>query len=120
MPSRSWSLAASLRRTIRSIRVSSRCRKLPRQSKRPPHSNDMFSRTRIRRRPSLGPSAKERAAQFGMSAEKLEKNELVLKGGFGSLEICKRAGIKVGYGSDLIGELQSEQSREFMLRREVA
>jgi imidazolonepropionase-like amidohydrolase len=63
---------------------------------------------------------KERAAQLGMSAEKLEKNELVLRGGFESLEICKRAGIKVGYGSDLLGELQNEQSREFMLRREVA
>ena len=63
---------------------------------------------------------KERAAQLGMSADKLEKNELVLRGGFESLEICKRAGVKVGYGSDLLGQLQDEQSREFMLRREVA
>src|SRR5262249_19862023 len=63
---------------------------------------------------------KERAAQFGMSADKLEKNELVLQGGFESLEICRRAGVKVGYGSDLLGELQNEQSREFLLRREVA
>ena len=38
---------------------------------------------------------KERAAQFGMSAEKLEKNDLVLRGGFESLEICRKAGIKV-------------------------
>ena len=63
---------------------------------------------------------KERAAQFGMTAEKLEKNELVLRGGFESLDICRRAGVKVGYGSDLLGQLQDEQSREFMLRREVA
>ncbi len=63
---------------------------------------------------------KERSAQFGMSAEKLEKNELVLKGGFESLDICRRAGVKVGYGSDLLGQLQDEQSREFLLRREVA
>ncbi|HXR93317.1 MAG TPA: amidohydrolase family protein [Steroidobacteraceae bacterium] len=62
---------------------------------------------------------KERAAQFGMSPEKLEKNELVLRGGFESLEICRRAGIKVGFGSDLLGQLQEEQSREFLLRAEV-
>ena len=43
---------------------------------------------------------KERAAQFGMTRDKLEKNELVLKGGFESLEICRRAGIKVGFGQD--------------------
>ena len=62
---------------------------------------------------------KERAAQFGMSPDKLEKNELVIKGGFESLEICRRAGVKVGFGSDLLGQLQDEQSREFLLRAEV-
>ncbi|HJS90392.1 MAG TPA: amidohydrolase family protein [Steroidobacteraceae bacterium] len=62
---------------------------------------------------------KERAAEFGMTRDKLEKNELVLKGGFESLEICRQAGIKVGFGSDLLGQLQEEQSREFLLRREV-
>jgi imidazolonepropionase-like amidohydrolase len=62
---------------------------------------------------------KERAAQFGMSADMLAKNDMVLEGGFKSLEICKRAGIKIGYGSDLLGQLQSEQSREFLLRSEV-
>lgn len=62
---------------------------------------------------------KERAAQFGMNADKLEKNELVLKGSLASLDICKQAGVKVGFGSDLLGELQDEQSREFLLRSEV-
>jgi imidazolonepropionase-like amidohydrolase len=62
---------------------------------------------------------KERAAQFGMSADMLAKNDLVIDGGLRSLEICKRAGVKVGYGSDLLGQLQVEQSREFLLRREV-
>jgi imidazolonepropionase-like amidohydrolase len=62
---------------------------------------------------------KERAAQFGMNADKLEKNELVLRGALESLEICKQAGVKVGYGSDLLGQLQDEQSREFLLRAEV-
>jgi len=62
---------------------------------------------------------KERAKEFGMTSEMLAKNELVIDGGLKSLEICKRHGIKVGYGSDLLGALQVDQSREFMLRREV-
>src|SRR4029079_11533765 len=62
---------------------------------------------------------KERAAEFGMTPEMLAKNELVIDGGLKSLEICKRHGIKVGYGSDLLGALQVDQSRECMLRREV-
>ena len=63
---------------------------------------------------------KERAAKFGMTAESLEKNEIVLQGGLKSLEICKRHGVPVAYGSDLLGELHWDQSREFSLRREVA
>jgi imidazolonepropionase-like amidohydrolase len=62
---------------------------------------------------------KERAAKFGMSAESLQKNEVVLQGGLRSLEICKRHGVPVAYGSDLLGELHWDQSREFTLRREV-
>ena len=62
---------------------------------------------------------RERAKEFGMTAEMLAKNDLVIDGGLKSLEICKRAGVPVGYGSDLLGQLQVDQSREFLLRREV-
>ncbi len=62
---------------------------------------------------------KERAAEFGMNADMLAKNDLVIDGGLRSLEICKRAGVPVAYGSDLLGQLQVDQSREFILRREV-
>lgn len=62
---------------------------------------------------------KERAAQFGMPPEMLEKNEAVLEGGFKSLEICKRNGVKVAYGSDLLGALAVDQSREFSIRTTV-
>jgi imidazolonepropionase-like amidohydrolase len=62
---------------------------------------------------------KERAAQFGMTPEMLEKNDRVLEHGFRSLELCKRAGVPVAYGSDLLGQLQEEQSREFLIRGEV-
>lgn len=62
---------------------------------------------------------KERAAEFGMTPEMLEKNDLVIDGGLRSLEICARAGVPVAYGSDLLGQLQGEQSREFQLRSQV-
>lgn len=62
---------------------------------------------------------KERAAEFGMNADMLAKNDLVIDGGLRSLEICKRAGVPVAYGSDLLGQLQVDQSREFLLRSEV-
>ncbi|MGE8940448.1 amidohydrolase family protein [Leptospira interrogans] len=62
---------------------------------------------------------KERAAQFGMLPEMLEKNEAVLEGGYRSLEICRRNGVKVAYGSDLLGALANDQSREFSIRTTV-
>jgi imidazolonepropionase-like amidohydrolase len=62
---------------------------------------------------------RERAREFGMTPEMLEKNDLVIDGGLKSLEICKRAGVPVAYGSDLLGQLQVDQSREFLLRTEV-
>ncbi len=62
---------------------------------------------------------RERAHEYGMSGEMLEKNDLVIDGGLRSLEICRRAGVPVAYGSDLLGQLQVDQSREFILRAEV-
>jgi imidazolonepropionase-like amidohydrolase len=59
---------------------------------------------------------KERAAQFGMTPEMLAKNDLVIDGGLRSLEICKRAGVPVAYGSDLLGPLQVDQSRASISR----
>jgi imidazolonepropionase-like amidohydrolase len=62
---------------------------------------------------------RERAAEFGMTGDMLAKNDLVIDGALKSLEICKRAGVPVGYGTDLLGALQVEESREFILRSEV-
>src|SRR5882757_3005758 len=62
---------------------------------------------------------RERAAEYGMSGDMLAKNDLVIDGGLRSLEICKRAGVPVGYGTDLLGALQVEESREFIIRSEV-
>jgi imidazolonepropionase-like amidohydrolase len=62
---------------------------------------------------------KRRAAEYGMSAEMLAKNDLVIDGALKSLEICKRHGIPVAYGTDLLGQLQVAQSEEFTLRARV-
>jgi imidazolonepropionase-like amidohydrolase len=62
---------------------------------------------------------RDRAAKWGMIGESLAKNDIVLEGGLKSLEICQRHGIPVAYGSDLLGELHWDQSKEFTIRQEV-
>jgi len=62
---------------------------------------------------------KKRAAEYGMNSDMLAKNDLVIDGALKSLEICKRHGIPVAYGTDLLGQLQLAQSEEFLLRARV-
>ncbi len=62
---------------------------------------------------------KKRAHEYGMNSDMLAKNDMVIEGGLKSLEICKRNGVPVAYGSDLLGQLQDEQSQEFLLRARV-
>ena len=51
-----------------------------------------------------------------MSRRKLIKvHDYALKG----LEIMKRAGVKMGFGTDLLGEQHTRQGTEFSIRREV-
>jgi imidazolonepropionase-like amidohydrolase len=57
--------------------------------------------------------------RFGMGVESLEKNKLVLEAGLRSLELARDAGVRMAYGSDLLGQLQPDQSREFLLRAEA-
>ena len=59
------------------------------------------------------------AADFGMGPESLEKNTVVLEAGLRSLELAKRAGVRMAFGSDLLGQLQPDQSKEFQLRGEA-
>jgi imidazolonepropionase-like amidohydrolase len=64
-------------------------------------------------------SMRRRGADFGMSAYSQEKNAVVLDAGLRSLEICRAAGVKIGFGSDLLGQLQDAQSGEFTIRAEA-
>src|SRR2546421_9702099 len=62
---------------------------------------------------------KKHAAEYGMNSDMLAKNDLVIDGALKSLEICKRHGVPVAYGTDLLGQLQVAQSDEFTLRAQV-
>jgi imidazolonepropionase-like amidohydrolase len=62
---------------------------------------------------------KRRGPDYGLSSYSLAKNELVLRAGLRSLDIARAAGVKVGFGSDLLGQLQNDHCTEFLLRREV-
>ena len=62
---------------------------------------------------------KRRAAELGMPKEMLDKNDEVLKYGFAELELCRKAGVRMAYGSDLLGALEDEQTVEFQIRGRV-
>lgn len=61
----------------------------------------------------------EEGRRLGLPERNLVKNEIVLKAGVESLVIADRAGVKMGWGTDLIGEIQSRQRQEFAIRAEV-
>jgi len=56
------------------------------------------------------------ADAIGLKAANREKNRMVRDAGLGSLEILANAGVRMGYGTDLLGWMQQDQLREFALR----
>ncbi len=60
-----------------------------------------------------------RGPQYGLTPYSLEKNKIVLEAGLRSLELCRAAGVRIGFGTDLLGQLQDDQCREFLIRSEV-
>ena len=57
--------------------------------------------------------------KMGFPEANLVKNSKVLEAGLRSLEIARDAGVTLGWGTDLIGESQARQRREFAIRAEV-
>jgi imidazolonepropionase-like amidohydrolase len=57
--------------------------------------------------------------KFGFPAESLVKLQKVMSVGSQVLRIAKDAGVKMGFGTDLLGELHEYQSEEFTIRNEV-
>jgi imidazolonepropionase-like amidohydrolase len=58
-------------------------------------------------------------AEAGLSSKVLQKLARVRDAGLRAIETCRHAGVRLGFGTDLLGVAHSEQSREFMLRSEV-
>ncbi len=57
--------------------------------------------------------------ELGFPKDSIDKIEDVRKAGLQSLELFKQAGVRMGYGTDLLGELHVHQSTEFRLRSQV-
>jgi imidazolonepropionase-like amidohydrolase len=61
----------------------------------------------------------EEGATLGFPPANMLKLSKVADSAFSSLEIMKRAGVKMGFGTDLLGSLHVRQSTEFTLRARV-
>ena len=61
----------------------------------------------------------ESGADFGLPKIFADKLQGLGEDGLRSLEICRAAGVPMGFGTDLLGPLQDRQSREFLIRGEV-
>lgn len=61
----------------------------------------------------------ELGAAFGFPAASVRKVQDVIAAGLGSLEVAARAGVAIGFGTDLLGETHTFQSHEFVIRREA-
>jgi len=64
-------------------------------------------------------SMRRRGRDYGLSEYSLQKNEVVLAAGLRSVELARNAGVKIGFGTDLLGQLQNDQCREFLIRAEL-
>jgi imidazolonepropionase-like amidohydrolase len=61
----------------------------------------------------------ERGRELGLREESQEKVRYVIREAIRGLESMRKAGVKIGLGSDLLGETYTQQCREFLLRKEV-
>ena len=57
--------------------------------------------------------------KLGYPEESIAKNKNVLKIGTNSLKVAKEAGVKIAFGTDLMGELDIYQCDEFIIRSNV-
>ena len=57
--------------------------------------------------------------ELGFTEANMAKLAEVREAGLGSLEILQRAGVKIGWGTDLLGPMHRHQSREFIIRAEA-
>jgi imidazolonepropionase-like amidohydrolase len=58
-------------------------------------------------------------AELGFPEVSMGKLREVREAGLNSLEILRSAGVKIGFGTDLLGPMHRHQSREFVIRAEA-
>jgi imidazolonepropionase-like amidohydrolase len=61
----------------------------------------------------------ELGEKLGFPPESMEKARIALDGAMAGLEKMKRAGVKLAYGTDLLGSTYVRQCQEFTLRKEI-
>ena len=61
----------------------------------------------------------ELGSQGGVPPETLAKAKVVYEQALGGMQAMRRAGVKVGFGTDLLGKAYVHQCREFSIRRKV-
>ncbi|MCU1482828.1 MAG: amidohydrolase [Subtercola sp.] len=64
-------------------------------------------------------SMSRRGVSLGLPDYAYEKNKLVLEAGQRAIEIARSAGVPIGWGSDLLGDLEEEQLNGLRLHLEV-
>jgi imidazolonepropionase-like amidohydrolase len=62
---------------------------------------------------------KEAGPRLGFPAVSQQKMEVAFAAALSGMDIMKKAGVKLGLGTDLLGELYVQECREFTIRREV-
>jgi imidazolonepropionase-like amidohydrolase len=62
---------------------------------------------------------KDVGGELGASEETLKKLQFHFDGAFAGLESMRKAGVRLGFGTDLLGKTYVRQCTEFTLRREV-
>ena len=62
---------------------------------------------------------KTEGRSFGLPESSWRKVDTVLDAGLGALELAWRGGVRVAYGTDLLGGMHRHQSEEFRIRAEV-
>ena len=58
-------------------------------------------------------------AMYGAPEASLQKNARVFEGGLRALELANRAGIKIVYGTDLLGNMRRHQLTEISIRKDL-
>jgi imidazolonepropionase-like amidohydrolase len=61
----------------------------------------------------------EMGAKVGLPERNVSKNKGVFEAGCRSIEVAKRAGVELGFGTDLLGEAQPWQNQELAIRADL-